>query len=118
MNNDNDSDIRRFLRSTSTTLQPDEVLRAKPGILIGVSPAAEAALATLQINSIFDLASSRVFAAAAALMAIGQNPTAVEARLNTIASDVAELPPDVPVGELADQSISILRAIGAVATPS
>ena len=69
MNNNTDQDFRQFLRSTSVAMEADEALRAGPGRLIGVSPAAEAALATIQINSIFDLASSHVFAAATALLA-------------------------------------------------
>src|SRR5262249_46138611 len=93
----------------------DEALRARPGALIGVSAAAESALATLNINSIFDLAASRVFAAAAALGAIEKDPTAVEARLNVVASDIAIMPPGVPVRELASQPISILRGIDGAA---
>src|SRR5262249_7557207 len=90
---------------------PEEALRARPGVLIGVSAAAETALAALNIKSIFDLAASRVFAAAAALAAIETDPTAVEARLNVVASDVAIMPPGVPVRELANQPITILRGI-------
>lgn len=118
MANDTDRDIRRFLRSTSAAMAPDETLRARPGALIGVSTAAESALAMIDIHSIFDLAVSRVFAAAAALVAIERNPTAVEARLNVVASDVAQMPAGVPVRELANQPISILTAIGETAAPA
>jgi hypothetical protein len=118
MENNTDLDFRRFLRSTSTAMEADEALRARPGALIGISAAAESALATIEINSIFDLAVSRVFAAAARLLAIEQDPTAVEALLNIVASDVAQTLPGVPARELANQPIAILRAIGEAAGPS
>ncbi|MEW6518368.1 MAG: hypothetical protein AB1461_03040 [Thermodesulfobacteriota bacterium] len=88
-----------------------EALRAAPGALIGVSPAAESALAVLNIRSIFDLAASRVFAAASSLVAIGQDPASVEARLNVVADDVARVPSGMPVRDLARQPITILRAV-------
>ena len=105
-------DVRGFLRSAFAARGLDEVLRAPGSALIGVHPAAEAALAALDISSVFDLAASHVFGAAAGLVAIGQDPTAAEARLNVVAGDVAAMPPGVPVRELADQPIAILRAIG------
>ena len=115
MTNDTDLDSTRFVRSAFAVRAPDEVLRAPPGALMGVSAAAEAALAALDLHSVFDLAASRVFAAAAALTAIENDPTAVEARLNVVAGDVATMPPGVPVRELASQPIGILRGIDAAA---
>src|SRR6476661_5310799 len=105
-------DVRGFLRSAFAARGLDEVLRAPASALIGVHPAAEDALAALDISSVFDLAASHVFGAAAGLVAIGQDPTAAEARLNVVAGDVAAMPPGVPVRELADQPIAILRGIG------
>src|SRR5262249_57426439 len=107
-----DDAVSRYLRTSATTMAPDEALRARTGLLIGVTSAAEAALAAVQINSIFDLATSRVLAAANALLALKHDPTAVEARLNVVANDVAEMPPGVPVRELASQPIAILTGIG------
>src|SRR5262249_11692713 len=118
MNRDADLEIRRLLRSASAAVAPDEALRARPGILIGVSPAAESALATIDVHSIFDLALSQVFAAASGLLAVEGDRMAVEARLNVVASDVAQMPPGVPVSELANQPIGILRAIGDTAAPT
>ena len=112
-----DQDVIRWLRSGSAALAPDEALRVPPGALLGVSYAAEAALATLAIRSIFDLAASRVFAAAADLLALEHDPTAAAARLNTVAGDVAQAPPGVPVQELAQQPIAILRGVGEAAAP-
>ena len=67
-------DVRGFLRSAFAARGLDEVLRAPAGALIGVHPAAEAALAALDISSVFDLAASHVFGAAAGLVAIGAGP--------------------------------------------
>ena len=117
MDHDAHQTATRYLRSGSAAMAPDEALRASPTHLIGVSAAAATALATINVHSIFDLAASRVFAAAAGLVAIEQDPTSAEARLNVIAGDVAEMPPGVPVRELADQPISILRALGESAGP-
>ncbi len=111
-------DVTRFLRSGSASMTPDEALRARPGALIGVSATAESALATININSIFDLAASRVFAAATALLALEKDPTAAESRLNTVPGDVAVVPPGTPVRELANQPINILRGIGDTAAPA
>src|SRR4051812_33116388 len=105
-------DVRSFLRSAFAARGLDEVLRAPASALIGVHPAAEAALAALDISSVFDLAASHVFGAAAGLVAISQDPTTAESRLNVVAGDVAAMPPGVPVRELADQPIAILRAVG------
>src|SRR5262249_29506797 len=118
MEDSSDQDASRLLRSASAALAPDEALRAQPSALIGVSAAAASALRSIEIRSIFDLAASRVFGAASALLAIAQDPTAVEARLNAVASDVARMPAGVPVRELADQPISILQGIDASAVPA
>src|SRR5262249_54038873 len=90
---------------------PEEALRARPGVLIGVSAAAETALAALNIKSIFDLPAGCVAAAAAAMADNERARAGVEARLNVVASDVAIMPPGVPVRELANQPITILRGI-------
>jgi hypothetical protein len=65
-----DQDTTRWLRSASAALAPEEALRAPPGALLGVTPDAETAPATLEIHSVFDLAASRVFAVAAELLAL------------------------------------------------
>ena len=91
---------------------PDEVLRARASVLLGVSEAAETALAGLDIRSVFDLAASRVFAAATRLLAAERDPGSIEARLNAVAADIVDAPADVRATDLARQSIAILRKIG------
>lgn len=113
-----DQDITDLLRSGSASLAPDEALRARPRSLMGITSAAESALATININSIFDLAASQVFAAAVALLALEQDATTAEVRLNVVASDIVEAPAGMPVREFANQPIAILRAIGEAAAPA
>jgi hypothetical protein len=112
-----DQDTSRWLRSASAALAPEEALRAPPGALLGVTSDAETALATLEIHSVFDLAASRVFAVAAELLALEHDPTAAAVRLNVVAGDVAQMPPGVPVQELGQQPIAILRGVGEAAAP-
>ena len=60
-----DADIARHLRSVHGASTADEALRLEVGALLGVPAAAAQALKAISIVSVFDLASSRVFAVAA-----------------------------------------------------
>ena len=106
-------DVAEFLKSAFAALEPDEALRQQVTALLGVSASAQNALAPLGVYTVFDLAASRIFATARALLAIQRDPTTAEARLNVAAADAVEAPPGIPVAELADQPINILRGIGA-----
>jgi hypothetical protein len=111
-------DVARFLKSAFAGLAPDEALRQPPGVLLGVSAGAQAALETLGVRTVFDLGASRVFATARALLAIQGDPTAAEARLNVVAADAVDAPAGVLVTELADQPIAILRGVGSANAPA
>jgi hypothetical protein len=111
------NDVARSLRSDFATSSTEEALRARAGALLGVTPAAEAALATLDVRTVFDLAVSRVFSAAADLLSLEQDGTAVGVRLNAVPSDVAQPPDGLSVRELARQPIALLRAIGEASAP-
>lgn len=111
-------DVARFLKSAFAGLAPDEALRQPPGVLLGVSAGAQAALETLGVRTVFDLAASRVFATARALLAIQRDPTTAEARLNVVAADAVDAPAGMPVTELADQPIAILRGVGSANAPA
>ena len=58
------------VRTSSSASTADEILRGPVGALLGVSDGAVAALATINVKTVFDLAASRVFAAASDLVAI------------------------------------------------
>lgn len=107
------------LRSEFATYSLQEVLRASPGVLLGVSTEATQTLKTLDINTIFDLASSRIFAAATLLEQAGSDPQSVLARYGLAPSDVVELlPSDLKVGEIRHKPISILDGIGDALAPA
>jgi hypothetical protein len=112
------ADFGGLLKSGVSALGPDEALRQPVGSLLGVSTAAQTALAPIGIHTIFDLAASRIFATANALLDIQRDFTTAEARLNMVAADAIEAPAGVPVTELADSSIAILRGIGAANAPT
>lgn len=107
----NTSDITRYLRTPHLSVTADEALRLGVGSLLGVSGAAVAALGGLSVASVFDLAASRVFAAASLLLEVSRNPARAEARLGVVAADAVAMPAGVPVDELADQPISVLKGI-------
>ena len=90
----------------------DELLRSPVGFLAGVSAEIEATLATLDIRTIFDLATSRTFAAAERLLVAERDPASVDARLNAVPADVVDAPAGVSAAALARQPIGILRRIG------
>jgi hypothetical protein len=105
------SDVRQLLKSAFGASKPDEALRHPAAALLGVSSAAQMALEAIGTRTVFDLAASRTFATASALLAIQRDPTTAEARLNVVAADAVEAPAGVPVTELADRPITVLRGI-------
>ena len=107
------------VRTSSSASTADEILRGPVGALLGVSDGAVAALATINVKTVFDLAASRVFAAASDLVAISDgNAERVQNRLNAVPADTIDAPAGVAVAELARQPIAILRSIGAVNGPA
>lgn len=105
-----------LVKTANSARTADEVLRGPIGALLGVSDDAVAALGSINIQTVFDLAASRIFAAASDLVAISAgNTQRIENRLNIVPSDAIDAPAGVPVAELARQPISILRSIGAAA---
>ncbi|HPZ34347.1 MAG TPA: hypothetical protein PLN73_03915, partial [Microbacteriaceae bacterium] len=107
-------DITADLVGAFTGLAPLDVLRASPSVLLGVSPAAAAQLTALDIHSVFDLASSRVFANAAMLLDAATDPRSMLARYGLAPSDVVELlPAGLDLSELPQASVRHLEGIGA-----
>src|SRR5690242_3963914 len=102
-----DADIARHLRSVHGASTSDEALRLPVNALLGVSAATAQGLQAIAIVSVFDLAASRVCAAAARLVEIANDPSRAEARLGVVAADIATMPAGMAVGSLADQPLSI-----------
>jgi len=101
-----------LVKTPQTARSADDILRSRVGVLLGVTPAIETALATIDIKTVFDLAASRVFAAASRLLDNERNPSSVDVRLDAVPADAVTRPADVPVAALARQPIAILTRIG------
>jgi hypothetical protein len=90
-----------------------DVLRRSTRVLLGVSDAAAQALETLGISTVFDLASSRIFADARVLLEAGADPGSLVARFGAAPGDIVTVAPaDVPVDQLRFQPVGILAGIG------
>jgi hypothetical protein len=100
------------VKASSASKSAEEILRERVGVLLGVTPAAQTALESLNIRTVFDLAASSLFATATTLTAAETDPTLAEARMNAVAADAVVPPAGVPVMELARQPISIFKEVG------
>jgi hypothetical protein len=104
--------IANFTKSSSAALTSQELLQQSPIVLLGVGPDAATELAKLGITTVFDLASSSVFAAATK-MAVAADPSANGYAPGGIAGDLIDTDArTIPLRDLPTQSVEILRAIG------
>jgi hypothetical protein len=104
--------LASYLKSDSVNLSPREVLQASPGVLLGVTPGAVDVLNTLQIDTVFDLASSRQFANAELLVQASADPTNYLARFGAVPADVLDSSAmSIPISDLQHESTAILRGI-------
>ncbi len=109
---------KEYLRTEAADLELAEVLRSSPQVLLGVAPAAVEALSGLGITSVFDLAASSTFAAAATVLAAGQasadggrvpgGETGAE-----LAGDLFSTPPNDATADAADLDVGRLRLVAA-----
>jgi hypothetical protein len=106
-------EIAALVRTEFRTLDPRELLRQPPTSLLGISAAAAAALAQLEIRTVFDLATAKVFDDAAKLAAVGEEPQSALAQFGTPPADMVReaLIGGKTVEELRFQPIAILQAI-------
>jgi len=110
-------DLKQYLKSNAIHLNAREVLQSPIAILLGVSQDAADRLTTLQIRTVFELATAQVFAAASNIA--GSTPT------NILFSRYGAVPADIikdslldrEVSELALQPIEALDGIGTVDGP-
>src|SRR4030095_3995112 len=95
----NIEDPTAYLQTAFQSLPLVEVLQHPPAALLGVSGAAATALGDIGVRTVFDLALSRVFAAAAQLTDAGDNAANAFTRFGAPASDMltAPLPLDTRV---------------------
>src|SRR5262245_11250740 len=102
-----------YLKTEYTQQTVQEVLQSSPAVLLGVPRDAADVLRHLDIETVFDLAASRIFGNAQALLAAGEDFTHAIARHGRAPSDVVDpSATPVPVDELRFQPVSILAGIG------
>ena len=106
-------DTATYLKTAAGALDPHAILRQKPSVLLGVSDAAAQALADVEIKTVFDLALSRIFGNATAILNAGitqRDPiTGFGAPPNDAVSDGLA---GIAIEELRSEPISILEGIG------
>jgi hypothetical protein len=103
-----------LLRSDSVNLEIGDVLRASPALLLSLGPGAVAGLQQLGIETVFDLARSATFAAAALVLAAGSDPSTPESRVGALPSDVLVPAATASIAEAENLPVASLRAVAAV----
>jgi hypothetical protein len=102
------------LKTDYVKLDVLETLRASPAVLLGVDAPAAAALEAVAINSVFDLATARLFANADRLLQAGLDPKDPYYRFGAAPKDVVNAADETrPVDELRFEGIAILEGLDA-----
>ncbi|MDL2419466.1 hypothetical protein ACTIGL_28665 (plasmid) [Bacillus shihchuchen] len=105
--------VSDYLKTEFLYLDPDEVLRQNPNVLLGVSHETATLLKKLNINSVFDLALSNIFDNAEKLLKSSENPHDVLRRFGSAPSDIIDVKSGtISLPNLPSKSISILKGIG------
>ena len=107
------SDPTDLLKTEFQGLPLVEVLQKPPGVLLGVSDAAASTLAGLGVKSVFDLALSRIFAAAVQLDDAADNPDNALNRFGAPVTDMVRpgLSGALKITDLRFQPVDILAGI-------
>ncbi len=107
------SDPSDLLVSEAQLLPLAEVLNLPPDRLLGVSPRALAALATLGVRNVFDLAMSSVFNTAAQIEDAADNPSNAMNRFGRPVSDLLKpgIAASVAIPDLRNASLAILADV-------
>jgi hypothetical protein len=109
--------MNHMLKSAYTNLEPVQVMQAPVSALLGVSPKAEELLKTaLNIRSIFDLATSRVFSNASLIVRSSEGDATVVSRSGMVSSDMIDqsiLLTEIPdLKELVTKDVQYLNGVG------
>jgi hypothetical protein len=104
------------LKTDAATLDARETLSAAPAVLLGVDGPAAAALKQLEIESVFDLATSRLFANADRLLQAGLDPKDPYFRFGAAPRDVVNTAGEGRrIDELRFEDIAVLEGLDAAA---
>jgi hypothetical protein len=102
------------LKTDYIKLDALETLRASPAVLLGVDDAAAAALKQVEIDTVFDLATSRLFANAHRLLQAGLDPKDPYYRFGSAPKDVVNTAEEEkPIGDLRFEHVAILEGLDA-----
>lgn len=86
--NENNVSVSDKLKTKFEKFDPRQALQSSPEILLGVSEDAAAALKLIEIESVFDLATSSIFANASKLLNAGRDPKDIYYRFGSPPKDV------------------------------
>jgi murein DD-endopeptidase MepM/ murein hydrolase activator NlpD len=108
------SSISNFLRTDFHHLEGIEILQHSPEVLLGTTATAVATLKELEIHTVFDLASSRIFASASALTQAATQVNNPFVRMGTPPRDMVTdaLASNKRVAELQFAEVGVLDGIG------
>jgi hypothetical protein len=102
------------LKTDAAKLDARETLSATPAVLLGVGGPAAAALKQLEIESVFDLATSRLFANADRLLQAGLDPTDPYFRFGAAPRDIVNTGAEGRrIDELGVEDIAVLEGLDA-----
>ncbi len=106
-------DLLSLIRTQFRNMSLREILNQSPRVLLGVSASSAAALKLLQINTIFDLATSAVFDDASKLLNAGTNLKSVLSQYGRPSSDMVRdaIAAGKDISELSFVSIEVLEKI-------
>jgi hypothetical protein len=110
--------MRDAVKTGHETQEVREILQSSPAILLGVSESAATVLKDIGINSVFDLATSRIFENATRLLRAGVDPKDAYFRYGAPPSDVVtQQADDFAIDELRFKDIELLEGMSpAIAT--
>ena len=107
---------RDLLRSGSIGLEINDVLRSSPRVLLGVESFAAETLASLGVETVFDLALSSTFAGAETVLRAAEDPATPSARVGRLPSDLFAAPAGTALVDVPGLDVEALRALpGALA---
>ena len=102
---------RDLLRSGSAGLEINDVLRSSPRVLLGVESFAVETLASLGVESVFDLALSSTFAGAETVLRAAEDPATPSARVGRLPSDLFAAPAGTALVDVPGLDVEALRAL-------
>lgn len=107
-----ESPIGRYVKSEFRLVDASTLLTRPVTALLGVTPAGATILEALNVETVFDLASSVTFGAARRIAEAAEDPNSEMALSGAVPLDLVDLPArTIPVGELQMENVERLRGV-------